>query len=135
MSKNTIYIIVIVICFIVAGVLGYTYIFSSGGSDIPAGAMVWVKCNNPACNTSYEMSKRKYYDEAQERASANPLAMSTPALTCEKCGKNSIYLADKCPYCGEIFIRGIVPNALEDTCPKCGKSAIAESRKARLAEK
>jgi predicted RNA-binding Zn-ribbon protein involved in translation (DUF1610 family) len=137
MSKNTIYIIVIVICFLATGLLAYKFIFSSGGSQIPAGEMTWVKCNNPACNAEYEMSLKKYVDETQEIAKANPMLMTNPALTCEKCGKSSVYRAEKCqnPTCGEVFIRGIVPNALEDTCPKCGQSAIEESRKARLAER
>jgi len=137
MSKNTIYIIVIVVCFIITGILAYTFIFSSGGPQISDDEMTWVKCNNPACNAVYEMSLKKYFDEANERAGANPMAMTTPAITCRECGKNSVYQAEKCqnPECGEIFIRGIVPQALEDTCPKCGYSATAESRKARLAER
>ena len=138
MSKNTIYILIIVACFIGAGVLAYTYIFSSGGSQISDDKMTWVKCNNPSCNAVYEMSSKKYYDEVQERASANPLVLSNPALTCQKCGKNSIYRAEKCqnPACGEIFIEGISgTNKLSDTCPKCGQSATEESRKARLAER
>lgn len=137
MSKNTTYIIIIVVCFLATGLLAYKFIFSSGGPQISDDKMTWVKCNNPACNAVYEMSLKKYFEEAQKIANANPMLMTNPALTCEKCGKNSVYRAEKCqnPDCGEIFIRGIVPNASEDTCPKCGQSAILESRKARLAEK
>jgi ribosomal protein L37E len=137
MSKNTIYIVIIVVCFIITGILAYTFIFSSKGSQISDDEMTWVKCNNSTCGDCYEMGLKEYHDEVQERANANPMAIVTPAITCRKCGKNSVYQAEKCqnPECGEVFIRGIVPQALEDTCPKCGYSSIAESRKARLAER
>jgi hypothetical protein len=136
MSKNTIYLIVIVVCFILAGILAYTFIFSSDGLQISDDEMIWVKCNNPACNAEYETGKRKYYEEVRERAKANPLVMTSPALTCEKCGKNSIYLAHKCqnPDCGHVFIDGISGSGdLSDRCPKCKQSATEETRKARLA--
>ncbi len=136
MSKNTIYILIIIVCFIGAGVLAYTFIFSSGGPQISDDEMTWVKCNNPACGAEYEMGKRKYYEEAQEKANANPIAMTTPALTCEKCGKNSIYRAIKCENCGNVFIEGISGAAdLSDRCPKCKQSATEESRKRTLAER
>lgn len=137
MSKNTIYIVIIVVCFIITGILAYTFIFPSNGSQISDDEMTLVKCSNPACEAFNEMGLKKYHDEVRERANANPLAITTPALTCPKCGKNSIYQATKCqkPECGEVFVRGVVPQALEDTCPKCGYSATAESRKARLAER
>lgn len=135
MSKNTIQILIIVVCFIVAGLLAYKFIFSSGGSQISDDEMTWVKCNNPACGAEYEMGLKKYYDEVQEKASANPLAMSTPALTCQKCSKNSVYRAIKCENCGNVFIEGISgANDLPDRCPKCKHSAIEDSRKARLGE-
>jgi predicted Zn-ribbon and HTH transcriptional regulator len=135
MSKNTIYTLIIVVCFIGAGVLAYTFIFSSGGSQISDDEMTWVKCNNPACGAEYEMGKRKYYEDVEEKAQANPMAMTSPPLTCEKCGKNSIYRAIKCENCGNVFIEGISgANDLSDRCPKCKHSAIEDSRKARLAE-
>ena len=138
MSKNTVCIIIIVVCFIAAGVLAYKYIFTSGDSQISADKMTWVKCNNPACNATYEMSLRKYIDEVKERASANPMAMTNPPLTCEKCGKDSVYLAVKCenPDCGHVFIEGISgASDLRDRCPKCKQSATEESRKRTLAER
>ena len=135
MNKKTIQILIIIVCFIVAGVLAYTFIFSSGGPQISSDVMTWVKCNNPACGAEYEMGKRKYYEDVEEKARANPLAPTAPPLTCQKCGKNSIYHAIKCENCGNVFIEGISgASELSDRCPKCKHSAIEDSRKARLGE-
>ena len=137
MSKNTVCIIIIVVCFIAAGVLAYKYIFTSGDSQISADKMTWVKCNNPACNATYEMSLKKYFKDVEER-NTNPMAMTTTSLTCEKCGKDSVYRAVKCenPDCGHVFIEGISgTNDLPDRCPKCKQSATEESRKRTLAER
>ena len=136
MSKNTTYIIVIVVCFLAAGVVGFKFIFSSGGSGISDDEQYLVKCNNPACEAEYQIGQKTYHDHINERL--NPLVMSvTPAITCEKCGKDSVYRAEKCqnPECGLTFIRGIVPNDLEDRCPDCKHSATEDSRKKRLAER
>ena len=137
MSKNTVYIIIIVVGFLAAGVIAYKYIFSSGSAGISDDKIALVKCNNPACNAVYEMSLKKYLNDTQERMRANPLVNSIPALTCEKCGKDSVYRAEKCqnPECGITFLSGIVQGDLPDRCPKCKQSATEESRKKRLAER
>ncbi|KPL23467.1 MAG: hypothetical protein AMJ75_06035 [Phycisphaerae bacterium SM1_79] len=135
--KNTVYIIVIVVCLVGAAVIAYKYIFSSGTpggiDDIPDEEMTWVKCNNPACKAEYEMGLKAYYKETEERLQPN--SMTTPALICEKCGKPSVYRAVKCtnPDCGIVFIRGIVPNDFPDRCPECKRSETEEIRKKRLA--
>jgi len=135
MSKNAVYIIIILVCFIGAGVVAYKYIFS-GGSGGLAGIsdeeMVWVKCNNPSCKAEYQMGKRKYYEELNKRR--NPLAQTASAVPCDKCGKESCYEAIKCSYpeCGIVFFTGIVRSDLPDRCPECKQSATEESRKARL---
>jgi len=138
MSKNVIYAIVIVVCFIVAGVVGYKFIFSGGSggiSSIDADEMVWVKCNNPDCKAEYQMSKRKYYAEVEERFTS--IGQTRIAIPCEKCGQESCYEAVKCsnPECGVVFFKNIVPNDLEDRCPECKQSKTEETRKARLAER
>lgn len=136
MSKNAIYLIVIVVCLLVAGFVTYKYVFagSSGGlSSIPEDELVWVKCNNPACKAEYQMNKRKFFEEVEKRF--NPLVQTTPPLVCEKCGQESLYEAVKCANCGNIFFKGVVHGDIEDRCPECGHSAIEDSRKARLAER
>lgn len=136
MSKNVIYTIVIAVCLIVAVVVfvktrsGGT----SGGLDsISDTEMVWMKCRS--CNATFEMPKKQYYKELNEKTVAGAAAMIlTPPLTCQKCQKNSAFLAEKCPNCGEIFFVGSVPNDFPDRCPKCKHSKTEDSRKARLGQ-
>lgn len=133
--KNTVYIIVIVVCLVLAAVIAYKYIFTSGSGggidDIPEGKMTWVKCNNPQCKTEYQISEREYYKAINERL--NPMAMATPPLTCKKCGKDSVYRAEKCqnPDCGVIFFTGTFPNDFQDRCTECKHSAEEEKRERR----
>jgi predicted Zn-ribbon and HTH transcriptional regulator len=132
--KNTIYAIIIAACVLVAVlVFVKTRSGGSGGIDsISATEMVWMKCR--ACNASYEMPRKQYYKEITEKAAASATAMMlTPPLTCQKCGKNAAFLAEKCPNCGEIFFSGSIPNDFPDRCPKCKHSAVEDSRKARQA--
>ena len=128
---------VILVCLGVAGAV--TYFRSSGGSgtidDIPEGKMTWVICMNPQCKAEYQMSEKEYYKEIQERTTGSGMALVTPALICEKCGKASVYKAFKCtnPECGIVFRANSVPNDFADRCPKCKHSeteAIREARKA-----
>ena len=131
-KKKPIMIGVIVVCLVVAGLITFARRGGGGGGidDIPDDKMTLVKCNNPKCNAVYEMSEKQYFKQIQERF--NPMARSTPAVTCEKCGEDSVFRAIKCPYCGEIFFRDSVPNDIFDRCPKCKRSATEESRKRRL---
>jgi len=134
-KKKPIMIGVIVVCLGVAGAV--TLMRGSGGGGIDSlsdDKMIWVKCNNPSCKAEYEMSEKQFHKDMQERF--NPMARNTPALTCEKCGKDSLYQAVKCanPSCGIVFIKGIAgKNDLQDRCPKCGQSETEEIRKKRMA--
>ena len=134
-KKKPIMIGVIVFCLIVAGLI--TFARRGGGSggieDIPDDKMTWVKCNNPSCKAEYEMSEKQFHLQMKERFA--PMARTTPPLTCEKCGKDSLFRACKCenPSCGAVFFRDSVPNDLFDRCPECKQSATEESRKKRLA--
>ena len=132
-KKKPIMIGVIVVCLIVAGLITFA---RRGGGDggldsIPDDKMTWVKCNNPSCKAEYEMSEKQYFKGLEERF--NPMARTAPALTCEKCSKDSLFRALKCPYCGVVFFRDSVPNDLFDRCPKCKKSETEEIRKKRMA--
>jgi general secretion pathway protein G len=92
---------------------------------------VWIKCRS--CNQAYEMGEKDYFEALREKSKSSATAMMfTPPLTCQKCGKNSAFKAEKCPNCGEIFFTNSVPNDLSDRCPKCKHSAIEDARKARL---
>jgi hypothetical protein len=137
--KKPIMIAVIIVCLGVAGAVTY---LRSGGSDggyqsLPDDKMTWVKCNNPQCKAEYEISEKDYFKEIEEKQRSNPAAMmfTTPALTCQKCGKASVYKAYKCgnPDCGIVFLANSVPNDFADRCPKCGRSETEEIRNARKA--
>ena len=133
--KNVVYAIVIAVCILVAVVVFVkTRGKGSAGIDsIDASEQVWVKCRS--CNTSYQMGKKQYYEETSKRMAANPTPMMfTPPLTCQKCGKDAVSLAGKCPNCGEVFFSGSFPNDHPDRCPKCKHSKTEDSRKARLGQ-
>ena len=133
-KKKPIMIGVIVVCLVAAGLI--TFARRGGGGSgldaIPSDKMTWVKCNNQSCNAEYEMSEREYFKLQQERL--NPMARTAPPLPCEKCSKDSLFRALKCPNpsCGVVFFRDSVPNDFFDRCPKCKQSETEEIRKRRL---
>jgi hypothetical protein len=133
--KKPIMIAVIVVCLGAAAFITFRGGSGEGGfEDIPDDATVWVKCNNPSCNAEYEMNEKEYYKQMREQP-FDPDAPSAPPLTCEKCGKPSLYLAIKCanPACGIVFFKGAAgPNDFPDRCPKCRISKMEEDRKQRL---
>lgn len=135
-KKKPVMIAVIVVCLAGAGLITYTRHSGGGGGveDIPDDEMVWIKCNNPDCKAEYQTGKKAYHKYMQEHA--NPLARSAPAMPCEKCSKNSVFIAEKCgnPDCGIVFFRNSVPNDHADRCPECGFSATQDSRDKRKKE-
>ena len=129
---------IIVVCFALAVVI---FIKSqsggSGGLDtIKRGEeMYWVKCNNPKCGAVYQMDKKDYFEQIEEKMRANPMAMVTPPLTCKECGKQSLFRAVKCEKCGHVFFYGHDPTDFADRCPECGYSKTEAERKARAAQR
>lgn len=132
--RNTVYVVVIVVCLIGAGVI---FLLTRGGGpggieSIDPSEMILVKCNNADCGAVYEMPKRDYYKYIEERA--DPMMRSAPALVCKECGEPSVYRAVKCEECGHVFFYGN-PNDFNDRCPECGYSKMEAERKARVAER
>ena len=126
---------VIVVCIISAVVITLAMRGGESGTidSIPDDEMAWVKCGNPGCKAEYEMSKRQYHKDIQERSIR--MVQATPPLTCKKCGKDSLFKAVKCanPSCGIVFIEGIAgPKDQPDRCPGCGQSETEEDRKRSL---
>jgi hypothetical protein len=134
-KKKPIMIGVIVVCIVVAGLMTFARLGGEGvGIDtIPDDKMTWVKCANPSCGAEYQMSEKKYIKAMQERFDLNP-SERIQGLTCNKCGKNSLFQAYKCanPSCGHVFIRGIADPEIPDRCPKCKQSETEQIRKKRL---
>jgi len=119
-TKKTIMIVVVVVSLVAAGAITYMSRSKRGVVRLPPNAMIWVKCTNTDCNTAYEISMKEYTERMQENTSMN--TMGPTPIRCEKCGKNTAYLAEKCEKCGLVFIRERVPAALGDKCPGCGYS-------------
>jgi len=133
--KNLIYAIVIVICLLVAGLV----IFSgrSGGSGIDSiseDEQVWVLCTNKACGATYQMGKKQYYKEVEEKAKESTGMMMMPLLTCKECGQDKVTEAIKCEKCGEVFIKGASRGDFPDKCPKCGHSKTETRWKERTGQ-
>jgi len=132
--KNTIYGVVILVCLGLA-VMIFLKTRSGGGGgvdQIKRGEMMWVKCNNPDCKAEYQIDSKDYYSALEEKIRANPLSSQTPAIKCQKCGKESVFSAFKCESCGKVFFYGAVPGDLPDRCPDCKYSKTEAIRKARL---
>jgi len=104
-----------------------------GIEDISPEEMIWVKCNNPDCKAEYQMGKQAYFKYVEEHM--DPMAMVAPPVVCEKCGKESVFRAEKCQNadCAIVFFRGSVPNDFADRCPECGRSETEDSRERRRA--
>jgi len=134
--KKPIMIVVIVVCLGVAGLVLFSGGNDGGIDSIPESEMKWVKCNNKACNAEYQMSAREYFKELQANLNPNPMASAPPAITCEKCGKPSVFAAIKCsnPDCGKVFIEGSAgQDDYHDRCPACGKSEVEDRANRRKA--
>jgi hypothetical protein len=132
--KNTIYVIVIAVCLLLAIIIFIKG--RSGGSggleSMKRGELFWVMCNNPKCKATYQIDKVDYHTEIREKIRANPTSMmQTPPLTCKKCGENSVYRAFKCPKCEHMFFYGKTGD-FDDRCPKCGFSKMEDDRKKAL---
>jgi len=131
--KKPIMVIVTVVCLALVAVITYSRHSGSAGTidSISDSEMTWVKCRNKDCGAEYQMGLKVYYKEVQ--ANTNQLMPSAPALICKKCGKLSLYRAEKCEKCGKVFFCASVPNDFPDRCPYCGYSKTEAIRKARQA--
>ncbi len=131
-KKKPIMIGIIVVCLVLAVVIWQKTMSpkSSGIEGIKRGEMVWVKCRNPACEAGYQIKLKGYLEYLRERpGSMGHVAVSVPALVCEKCGEESVYRAVKCEKCGLVFEKYPVHGDFADRCPECGYSKIEENRR------
>lgn len=100
----------------------------SGGAKGP----IQLLCVNKKCNAEFELSRDDFRKQMMEKTSTRTMApgmMGPQILTCNKCGKESAYIASKCEKCESAFIPNYTQRDYPDKCPKCGYSAIEESEK------
>jgi len=146
-QKKTLFAIII-ICLILAGFITYQKNAAykkkeaaeqTGIESIPPGEKTWIKCSNPDCKAEYQIPKREYFENIKQLSFSDvnylmpyhdPNAKPTPPVTCNVCGKEDAYRAEKCQKCGLIFDRGTVRIDFVDRCPDCGFSKIEADRKA-----
>jgi hypothetical protein len=97
--------------------------------SIPEDRMTWVKCLNDRCQAEYQIGLRGYVKYVE--ANFDAMSPHAPTLICEKCGEQSILIAQKCTNstCGKVFIRNAYPKDFTDRCTVCGFSDIEERRK------
>jgi len=127
-QKKITQIAVIVVGFaLAAAITAYNFDFFGGGVS-GVSRPLYMKCTNPDCGASYEITIKEYRkmleEEGYNQMMPGPEPMERPAFTCKKCGQKTAYLAEKCEKCGAIFIPDY---EAEDTveiyrCPECGYS-------------
>lgn len=124
--------LIIAVCLLAAAFVALiTKKKDTGVNSIQSGALVWVKCTGGDCNAEYQMEKRDYYAQVQEKRKINPMSMMNVPVDCQKCGAESLHMADKCGKCGHIFLKTAATGEHGDKCPECGYSAIEENLKQR----
>jgi hypothetical protein len=138
MSKN-VKLIVAVACLVLAAIiLSWNFgLFSGEGGGGGGNTVIWFKCVNPDCNSTYSL-KPEEFAKIQSESGMGPMMMmpgQQQAFKCQKCSQQSAYMAQKCEKCGEVFIMSMAPPAAGETpdypdrCPKCSHSAIEEMSK------
>jgi hypothetical protein len=131
-TKKVVMVVIVVACFALAGFIVYKNKSSGGAGGIPAGSMIWIKCNNPACGHEFQTDERGYLKFVKEKML--PALMTVPPMTCPKCSQESAYRAIKCEKCGKVFFPNTVQGKFDDICPGCGLSKLEERRKSGTVE-
>ncbi len=120
-KKKSVMIAIILGCVVLAvGVTIMTRSEKGGLEGIDKDAMLWVKCGNDACGAEYERNQQAFYQEGEDRI--NPLVKGIPPGICKECGEQSIFKANECIKCGEVFFSGAADGTFPDECPDCGYS-------------
>jgi len=136
--KNKLYVVIIVLCLV-----GAAWIFirsrshsGTGLDSLPPGESIYIKCDNPECGAVYQMDKKDYFKQKEEKTQANRvpgMRPTVPPISCRECGKETAFRAVKCEKCGHVFFYGARKGTgpgFADRCPKCGFSKDEEGRKA-----
>ncbi len=122
-QKNIVLVVIVAICL---GAAVYSFVNKKDSTTDSIqkmrGSEIWVKCRE--CDTSYTMDKAEYFDFIRQATT-----VQTPALTCQECGKDSVYRAVKCGQCGEVFFYGTNQVDYADRCPHCNYSESEQQSK------
>ena len=88
-KKKSVMVAVIVVCLVAAAAITYMNTKGGGGTG-PAQATetIQVKCSNPECNATYEMSEKEYQKQTQGK---DATSMGPVPIRCKKCGKDTVY--------------------------------------------
>lgn len=126
-----VFLLIIVVCLVMAAIISYHNYFRpnppKGITAVDPNEMVLVKCSDPNCGITYQMSNRAYLEHISQHSIT--IRMETILPICKKCGKASMERAIKCEKCGTIFIYGKDSSDFPDKCPNCGHSKTLEGRK------
>ena len=131
---------IIVVCLGLAVLILYKFGTASGGSDLDVfeGELIWVKCANPDCRQTYQMDKKKYFEQVKKQARQSSTSIGLTLIVCEKCGKRKLFEVVKCGNqdCGFIFNKGSA-GAMDftDRCPKCKYSQTEKDREEAAARR
>jgi hypothetical protein len=131
--KKNIMMLVVVVC-LIAAVLIFVKTKQKGdeGPGQFKGQMIWVKCQNDKCNAEYQMDKADFYKTEEDLRYTRTNQPGYIPLTCQKCGKETIYRAYKCDKCGTVFFEAAGGDQYyPDLCPKCHYSKMKEIRDAK----
>ena len=131
-KKRIVMIVLIVGCLALAGGITF-YQFSGGGTGYASNETIYLKCLNKSCGEIKETTSKELY-EGINSEQYSPMQVGPMRFDCPKCGKRSMFIAEKCSKCETVFVPN--PRATRDypdRCPNpdCKYSAMEEESKQR----
>ena len=129
-KKRTVKVFIVVAC-LLAAVVVYSITRPKSSSTVEPVDKLWVKCSNPDCEATYQVDRDEYFLYLHENQDPfNPGV--TPPMLCQECSEQSVYLANKCPECGNVFFDGEAEDEdYHDRCPECGYSKRESKKKGK----
>ncbi len=132
-KKKVVMIVIIVLCIGLAA--GITYWANRGGSSRKKISGIPMACANSKCGYTTELTIKEFKKlmdgKRRDTSTSNITSIAPSAFECPECGKMSLFTANKCEKCGEIFLTDFNSRDYTDRCPKCGYSKIEEELEAR----
>lgn len=128
-KKKVVMIVIILFCIGLAA--GITYWANTGGSGVEK-ATIPMACFNEECGYTTELTAKEFEELLEEKPTDSSSIMSIAPSTfeCPECGEMSLYPANKCEKCGEIFLTDPASRDYPDRCPNCGHSKMEQRAQA-----